>query len=122
VTSPWFSIGAGLGAIAVIGGAFGAHALSGRLAPDALALWETAARYLSYASLALLALGLAADRRPGSLWDAAGLCLTAGALIFSGSVGGLALGGPRWLGAVTPLGGLLLIAGFAAMALGGLRR
>ena len=109
-------IGPALCALAVVAGAFGAHGLKARLTPDALALWETAARYLIYAGFGLTLLGLAARQapRPGFDWAAAGLLI--GAVVFSGTVAALALGGPRWLGAVTPLGGLLLVAGFALFA------
>jgi uncharacterized membrane protein YgdD (TMEM256/DUF423 family) len=117
----WIVLGALGGAISVIAGAFGAHALAGRLGPRELDLWETAARYLMYGSLALVLVGLfgqAGARRV----DASGWCLLLGSLIFSGTVFALALGGPRWLGAVTPIGGTLLIAGFLLFAWAALPR
>jgi uncharacterized membrane protein YgdD (TMEM256/DUF423 family) len=77
----------------------------------------TAVRYLAIGGLGLLALGLAAHLRPGRAWGVAGIFLSIGALVFSGTVSVLALGGPRWVGMVTPLGGVLLTAGFLAMAL-----
>lgn len=117
----WFVLGAVLGAVAVVAGAFGAHGLRARLEPASLALWETAARYLMYAALALMVAGLAAARRPGAMWSVAALALAGGGLLFSSSVAGLALGGPRWLGAVAPVGGALLIAGFLALAAAGWR-
>jgi len=116
VRTRWFSLGSLLLAVTVAGGAFGAHALRARLDAPSLALWETAVRYLALAGLALLALGLAAGDRPVRGWTAAGTCLAAGALIFSGTVAAMALGGPRWLGIVTPVGGVLLIAGFLVLA------
>lgn len=103
--------GALLAALAVALGAFGAHALKTRLEPALLANFETGARYQMYAALALLVLGT----RPGQR-RAPGLLL-AGAVIFSGSLYVLALSGQRWLGAVTPVGGVLLIAGFVLAAL-----
>jgi uncharacterized membrane protein YgdD (TMEM256/DUF423 family) len=116
----WILFGALGGALAVIAGAFGAHALGSRLEPHELALWETAARYLMYGSLALILVGLFGH--PGARRaDLAGWCLFAGTLVFSGTVAALALGGPRWLGAVTPLGGLLMIAGFLLFALASVR-
>jgi uncharacterized membrane protein YgdD (TMEM256/DUF423 family) len=118
---PWIAIGALGAALAVAAGAFGAHALAARLDAHSLALWETAARYLMYGALGILALGLAARQSPGRGFDAAGWCLVAGTVVFSGTVGALALGSPRWLGAVTPLGGLLLIAGFAVFGWAALR-
>jgi uncharacterized membrane protein YgdD (TMEM256/DUF423 family) len=121
VRRAWFSLGALLLATAVAAGAFGAHALRARLDVASLALWETAVRYLAIGGLGLLALGLAAHLRPGRAWGVAGIFLSIGALVFSGTVGVLALGGPRWVGMVTPLGGVLLIAGFLAMALAAAR-
>ncbi len=114
--TPWFSLGSILLAVAVAGGALGAHLLRSRLDAASLALWETAVRYLVVAGVGLLAVGLASDRRPAAAWTAAGAALAAGAVVFSGTVAAIALGGPRWLGAVTPLGGLLIIAGFAVSA------
>lgn len=104
-------------ALAVIAGAFGAHALRGRLDTGDLALWETAARYLMYGGFGMLAAGAGRWRHGGP----AAVMLGAGAAVFSGTVFALALGSPRWLGAVTPLGGLLLIAGFLTLAVGALR-
>ena len=109
-------------AIAVAAGAFGAHALRSRLDVASLAVWETAVRYLALGGLGLLATGLAARTRPSRGWTLAGTCLSTGALVFSSTLATLALGGPRWLGMVTPLGGLLLIVGFLAMALAAARR
>lgn len=117
----WFSVGALLLAAAVTAGAFGAHALRARLDVASLVLWETAVRYLAIGGLGLLALGLAAHVLPSRAWGIAGVLLSIGALVFSGTVGVMALGGPRWLGMVTPLGGVLLIAGFLAMALAAAR-
>ncbi|MDX1501047.1 MAG: DUF423 domain-containing protein [Thermoanaerobaculia bacterium] len=112
----WIAAGSALCALAVAAGAFGAHGLKTRLDPAALELWETAARYLIYGGFGLLVYGVVARFAPRPLPPAAGWCLLAGAVIFSGTVFLLALGGPRWLGAVTPLGGVLLIAGFLLFA------
>jgi len=112
----WIAIGALGCAVSVAAGAFGAHGLRARLDTEALALWETAARYLMYSCLGLLAIGLY-ERLSGE--GGAGLApalLAFGVLVFSGTVGILALGGPRWLGAVTPLGGLLMIVGLVLFA------
>jgi len=112
----WLFLGALLAAAAVIAGAFGAHALAARLAPHELGLWETAARYLMYGALSLMLLGLFARQGTPRGCGRAGWCLLLGSLIFSGTVFALALGGPRWLGAVTPIGGVLLIVGFLLLA------
>lgn len=116
----WIFLGALGGALAVISGAFGAHGLEARLDARGLQLWETASRYLMYGSLALVLVGLYGQ--PGMRRvDSAGWCLLVGTLIFSGTVGALALGGPRVLGAVTPIGGTLMIVGFVLFAWASLR-
>lgn len=119
----WIATGALVCALSVAAGAFGAHALAARLEPRALELWETAARYLVYGGFGTLLAGLAQAAAvgrgaPAGALGAAALCLAAGGLVFGGTVFALALGGPRWLGAVTPLGGTLLIVGFVLLAVG----
>lgn len=111
----WIALGALYCAIAVLAGAFGAHGLKERLEPSALAQWETAARYLMYGGLGLLAMALVAPKLDTSL-NGPAASLAVGALIFAGTVFGLALGSPRWFGAITPLGGLGMIVGFAWLA------
>ncbi|MBM3984577.1 MAG: DUF423 domain-containing protein [Planctomycetes bacterium] len=108
--------GALLGAAGVAAGAFGAHGLRERLSAEALDWWETGARYQLVHALALLAVGLLARQRGAPLPLATHL-LAWGTVVFSGTLYVLALGGPRWLGAVTPLGGAALIAGWLALAL-----
>lgn len=110
----WWASGALLGGLAVAMGAFGAHALRPRLSAEALAWWETGARYLGLHALALLALG-AWVRGGGAsrLAFGAGLAWAAGAIVFAGSLAALALTGVRAWGAVTPVGGALLLLGWA---------
>ena len=116
----WVVIGA-LGAALSIGlGAFGAHGLKAHLESEDLALWETAARYLMYASLGLTLMGVIDRQWPGLIGPAAVL-LASGATIFSLTVALLALGGPRWLGAITPLGGVLMIVAWLRFAWGALK-
>lgn len=110
-----------LGLLAVAAGAFGAHALRERLAAADLAVFETAARYQMFHALALLFVGLAAGRASGALWGAAGWLFVVGTLVFSGSLYLLALGGVRWLGAITPVGGVCLLGGWGCLALAALR-
>ena len=110
-------LGSVSGALAVAAGAFGAHALRGRLEPRALEIYEVAARYQTYHALALLAVAVAASRWPGAAPHAAGWCFVAGTLIFSGSLYAMSLGAPRWLGAITPIGGVAFIAGWIALAI-----
>jgi uncharacterized membrane protein YgdD (TMEM256/DUF423 family) len=111
--------GALLGAAGVALGAFGAHGLRARLDARALEVWETAVRYHLVHAVALLALALspyAAQLRT------AGWLFAAGIALFSGSLYALALGGPRLLGPVTPLGGLALVAGWLWIARAALSR
>jgi uncharacterized membrane protein YgdD (TMEM256/DUF423 family) len=115
-------LGSLAGAAGVALGAFGAHALRARLAPDLLAVWQTAVQYHFWHALALLAIGLAAIHLPESAplkW--AGWLMVAGIALFSGSLYLLALTGARWLGAVTPLGGTAWILAWALLAWAALR-
>ena len=112
----FFGLGALSALLAVAAGAFGAHALRERLAPDMLAVFETGARYQMYHALGLLAVAWAVARWPGSAAGLAGWLFLAGTLLFSGSLYLLTLTGQRWLGAITPLGGLAFIAGWASLA------
>lgn len=110
------------GALGVLLGAFGAHGLRQRLAPELLALWQTAVQYHLWHALAMLATGLLALQFPQQLWlRGAAALLCAGIVLFSGSLYALALGAPRLVGAVTPLGGLALIAGWGCLAMAALR-
>lgn len=102
--------------VSVAAGAFGAHALRARLAPDLLAVFETGARYQMYHALALVAVAWTAARWPGPWAGAAGWLFLAGTLLFSGSLYALALSGARWLGAITPLGGAAFLAGWVCLA------
>ncbi|HVC19253.1 MAG TPA: DUF423 domain-containing protein [Vicinamibacterales bacterium] len=104
--------------LAVVLGAFGAHALRARLSPDMLEVWETGVRYQMYHALALLATAWAASRWPASRLPAwAGWFFIAGIVLFSGSLYVLALTGRPWYGAITPIGGLSFLAGWACLVL-----
>lgn len=109
------------GFLGVALGAFGAHALKARLSADDLAIFETAVRYHLVHAVALIALAALAQRIPAGAASVAGWSFSAGILIFSGSLYLLVLTGPRWLGAVTPIGGTALLVGWAALAWGLLR-
>jgi uncharacterized membrane protein YgdD (TMEM256/DUF423 family) len=109
--------GAASGLIAVAAGAFGAHALKARLAPEMLAVFETGVRYQLVHALALLAVAWAVTRWPGRLATASGVCFIAGTILFSGSLYALTLSGVRGLGAITPTGGVLLLAGWVLLAI-----
>ena len=106
------------GASGVMLGAFGAHALKDRLAEADLAIFETAVRYQMYHVLALfLTASVISKLEPSSLPSYAGWLFVAGILIFSGSLYVLVLSGQRWLGAITPIGGICLIAAWFCLAL-----
>ena len=110
------AVGALYGLLGVGLGAFGAHALRARLPADLLAGWKTGVEYQMYHALALLAVGMLL-RQTGSsgLLTGAGICFGAGVLLFSGSLYALSLSGVRALGAITPVGGLLFLAGWALL-------
>jgi uncharacterized membrane protein YgdD (TMEM256/DUF423 family) len=118
----WIVLGAASAFLSVAAGAFGAHALKARLSPELLTIFETGARYHMYHSLGLIAVGLVAQGRPSPLLTGAGWAMVAGLLLFSGSLYALALSGVRALGAITPLGGLGFLAGWALLALGAWRQ
>lgn len=116
-------LGALLGGLSVLIGAFAAHSLRGVLSQSALALVETGARYQMYHSLALLGVGLLYlwQKESNLPLTIAGSCFIAGVLCFSGSLYGLSGGAAPWLGPVTPLGGVLLLMGWGALAIAALR-
>ncbi len=109
-------IGSLLAMVAVVFGAFGAHALRGRLSPADLAIFETGVRYQMYHALALFASAWAVSRWPSGASTAAGWLFVVGIVVFSGSLYVLVLTGQRWLGAVTPLGGVAMILGWGCLA------
>lgn len=109
------------GALGVALGAFGAHALKSRLAPELLETFETGVRYQMYHALALLATAFASAQLPApGLAQLAGWLFVTGMLLFSGSLYLLVISRRRWLGAITPLGGLAFIAGWLCLALSAL--
>lgn len=117
----WLSLGSVFAALGIAAAAFGAHALAERLDARSLELWEMAGRYLIYGGLFLCIVGLVTYQRMSYGFSNAGLILAVGTLVFCGTLFGLALGGPRWLGAVTPVGGSLLILGLLWFAWSALR-
>lgn len=110
------TVGAVLGGLGVALGAFGAHGLAAVLAPADLAVFETGVRYQLYHALALVVLGLSGTPLSHPLARAAGWLFVLGVVLFSGSLYGLTLVGPRSLGLVTPLGGVALLAGWGCLA------
>ena len=115
------TIGALSGFLAVAAGAFGAHSLRDRLSADMLSVFQTGVSYQMYHALALVGVGILLARFSieGSTWlTAAGWLFLAGTILFSGSLYLLALSNTTWLGAVTPLGGVAFLLGWAAVAIG----
>jgi len=106
--------------LAVALGAFGAHALKSRVDAEHLAIWSTAVHYHALHALALFVYGVWRERSGGK--SHAGFAFLAGIALFSGSLYGLALGGPSWLGPLTPLGGLAFLAGWLIVGVQALRR
>ena len=123
----WLVCGALLGALGIGIGAFGAHWLQGAVKEwtsdpveqaRKLAVWEVAVRYQIYQGLALLALGTLMLHRASAWYNAAASCMLVGTIVFSGCLYLLVLTGARWLGAVVPLGGVLMILGWLLLAIG----
>lgn len=121
MSTVWLAFSAAYGLLGVVLGAFGAHALRARLSPDLLAVWHTAVEYQFYHALALGLTGLLLRGNSDRLLDAAGGCFALGVLVFSGSLYALVLSGVKVLGAVTPIGGLLLIIGWGLLLVSALR-
>ena len=114
----FFSIASLLGGVAVALGAFGAHAMRGKVAENLLANYETGVRYHFYHALAPFAVVIAIQRWPtSSLPTIAGWLFIVGIAIFSGSLYVMAFTGLRWLGAITPIGGVAFIAGWICLML-----
>jgi len=118
----WASLAALNLTLAVVTGAFGAHALKARLSIEQLGWWQTAVQYHFIHALGLLAIGVllrsgqpGMGQAPGGLGSSA-LWLQIGIVIFSGSLYAMALGAPRWFGAITPLGGLAFLIGWLWLA------
>ena len=117
----FFGLGAGLSGLAVALGAFGAHALRDRLTPGDLEIFETGVRYQFYHALALLAVAWAVSRWPDGHATWAGGFFVAGIVVFSGSLYTLVLTGQRWMGAITPIGGVAFLIGWGLLVWTALR-
>jgi uncharacterized membrane protein YgdD (TMEM256/DUF423 family) len=118
MTSPrtFFVVGCALAGATVAAGAFGAHGLQGRVEPRLVEVFATAAKYQMFHALALLAVAWAVDRWPEARLELGGWLLVAGTVVFSGSLYLMVATGTRWLGAVTPIGGVLMIFGWIVLA------
>ncbi len=105
----WFSAGSILSALGIAAGAFGAHAMKSRLTPEDLAIFDTASRYLGMQSMGLIGISLCMARLESATLRYAAAALLIGIIIFSGSLYALVGTGIRWLGAITPIGGAMMI-------------
>lgn len=113
----WLAIAAVNLALAVCLGAFGAHGLKNRVEPIQLEWWHTATEYFFYHALGLLVLGALMKAIPGLSLKWPAIFLQAGIIIFCGSLYLMAVGSPRWFGAITPIGGLSMILGWISLAI-----
>ncbi|MCE2397286.1 DUF423 domain-containing protein [Candidatus Poribacteria bacterium] len=111
----FFALGSGFALIAVITGAFAAHTLKSKLSPDMFQVFEVAVRYQMYHALGLIAVAWAASQWSSQLIATSGWLFVAGIVIFSGSLYILSLTGVRWLGAITPIGGVAFIIGWGCL-------
>lgn len=118
----FLAIGSSFGFLAVALGAFGAHALKTKISPEMLAIFETGARYQLFHALAILFVFAAAPLIRHACLPFAGWCFSLGTVIFSGSLYALVFSGQKFWGAVTPLGGLLLLAGWGLLFLSGISK
>ena len=108
-------IGAFFGFSGVVAGAFGTHGLRGHISPEMLNIFEIGVRYQIYHALALLVTGFLADRSPSFLIFTTGCLFISGTIIFSGTLYILSLTNIRWWGAITPLGGFVLLVGWICL-------
>ncbi len=117
----FIAIAALLALLSVMGGAFGAHALRGSIPPERLVVFETGARYQMYHALAILLVFALHQWVPGGTRRLVAILFVAGIVLFSGSLYTIALTGIRSIGRITPLGGLLFLAGWVVLLLGVLK-
>ncbi|MGH1487203.1 MAG: DUF423 domain-containing protein [Cellvibrionaceae bacterium] len=119
----WLVVSGFSGFLAVMLGAFGAHGLKGKISDSLLAAFQTGTYYQMFHTLALLGLAVLLIQLPSfsKAFTIAGYSWIAGIVLFCGSLYGLALGGPAWLGPITPLGGLLFMLGWLSLITGAIQ-
>ncbi len=118
---PFLILGAISAFIGVAAGAFGAHGLKGRIGAEMLAVFEVGVRYQMYHAFGLLATAWAQTKSPSRLFTAAGWMFVTGTVLFSGSLYLLSMTGVKWLGAITPVGGLAFLGGWLCLAWGAMK-
>ena len=119
MTKFFISIAAIMAGLSVAGGAFASHALKDQISERALEIFETGSKYQMYHALALLMVGLflSTHEVTSTLLNAAGWAFIIGVVLFSGSLYALSLSGLKWLGAITPLGGVAFLVGWGCFAI-----
>ena len=120
MTKFFISIAAIMAGLSVASGAFASHALKARLSQQALDIWETGSKYQMYHALALLMVGLLLSRNDevsSTLLNTASWAFIVGIVLFSGSLYALSLSNIKWLGAITPLGGVAFLVGWCCLAI-----
>ena len=118
----WLAVAAVLGGLAVAAGAFGAHALEGKLSEHYMSVFQTAVQYQMFHALALLGVALIGMVRPDASWLVpTAWAFLVGVVLFSGSLYALVLSGVRVLGAITPIGGVAFLVGWGCLVVAGLR-
>jgi uncharacterized membrane protein YgdD (TMEM256/DUF423 family) len=112
----WLAVGSTLSAVAIGIGAFGAHAIKGKISVEDTAIFETASRYLTTQSLGIILVALCMSRLDSTYLSIAAWCMSIGVVVFSGSLYALIWTGNRGLGAITPIGGVLLLVAWLSVA------
>ena len=112
----WLAVGSTLSAVAIGIGAFGAHAIKGKISVEDTAIFETASRYLTTQSLGIILVALCMSRLDSISLSIAAWCMSIGSVVFSGSLYALIWTGNRGLGAITPIGGVLLLVAWLSVA------
>jgi len=114
--SPFIALGAGTAFLAVVFGAFGAHALKTHLSSELLSVYQTAVDYHMWHAIGLIVIGLIHEKKSSPVVQTSGFLMLAGIILFSGSLYALSLSGLRILGAITPIGGVCLLIAWILLA------
>jgi uncharacterized membrane protein YgdD (TMEM256/DUF423 family) len=119
MTRTFFILGSVFGMMAILAGTFGAHGLEQTVTPSLLQTFDTGVRYHMYHALALIGVAWACEHFGGKLPVAAGWLFVIGIIVFAGSLYLLAITGARWLGMITPIGGVAFIVGWLLLIVAG---